>query len=222
MADDAVRNWVGRTWMRVFGWEVEGAVPEAPRYVVIAAPHTTNWDLPFMLAVAYTMGFDPSWVGKHTLFEGPRGRFFRWLGGVPVNRSSRRDQVQQIVDHIHSVEKIALAIAPEGTRMRRKYWKSGFYYIALRAEVPIALGYLDYKRKRGGIGPVFMPSGDLEADCALIRNFYAGVTGKHPEQFNNIAFRPEGEGVERPPRRGGLSAFLHGVGILRARGARSG
>lgn len=211
-----LRYWVGKAYMGFFGWEVEGQVPDAPRYVVIAAPHTTNWDLPFMLGTAYVLGFDPSWIGKHTLFKGVKGHFYRWLGGIPVDRSAKKDQVQQIVEHIQSVDRIALAIAPEGSRSKQRYWKSGFYHIALGAQVPIALGYLDYQRKCGGLGPSFVPSGDLDADVARIRDFYAGIAGKYPENFSNIAFRPEGEGKERPPRRGRVSAFLHGLGWLKA------
>lgn len=218
MAHDTLRYWVGRSWLTFFGWKAEGKAPDVPKYVMIAAPHTTNWDLPHMLGVAYVMGFDLNWLGKHTLFEGAKGKFFSWLGGVPVNRTSTRDQVQQIVDHINSVERITLAISPEGTRMRRNYWKSGFYYIALRANIPIACGYLDYGRKVGGVGPIIIPSGDINADAEIIRAFYATVQGKHPEQFNNIAFRPAGEGVERPPKRNPIKAWLHGVGILRAKG----
>jgi len=202
--------------MGFFGWEVVGTVPEVPRYVVIAAPHTTNWDLPYMLGCAYVLGFDPSWIGKHTLFQGLKGRFYTWLGGIPIDRSAKKDQVQQIVDHIHAVDRIALAIAPEGSRSRQRYWKSGFYYIALRAEVPIVLGFLDYKRKRGGLGPTLVPSGDLERDVAVIRDFYADITGRYPENFSNIAFRPASEHKERPPRRGRVSAFLHGIGWLKA------
>lgn len=210
-----VRYWVGRAVLTALGWKEEGEKPRVPRCVLVAAPHTTNWDLPVSLGLAYVLGIDVKWVGKHTLFEGYKGPFFRWLGGVSVDRTGSKDQVQQLADYIKSQDEVILMIAPEGTRGRAKYWKSGFYYIALAADVPIALSFVDYKRRRGGIGPVFKPSGKLEEDVARIRDFYQGVTARYPEQFGNIEFRPEGERAERPPRRGKLAGVLHGIGWRR-------
>lgn len=186
-----VRYWIGKTFLSAFGWSTEGSVPDEPKYVLIAAPHTTNWDLPFMLAIAYVFDVRVSWMGKHTLFErAPLGAFFRALGGVPVDRRGRHDLVQQMVDLFAERDELVLAVPPEGTRSKTKYWKSGFYYIAKGAKVPIALGFLDYKRRVGGFGPMVMPSDDLEADIQKIRAFYATVTGKFPEDFTNIEFRP--------------------------------
>ncbi|MFO0629757.1 MAG: 1-acyl-sn-glycerol-3-phosphate acyltransferase [Polyangiales bacterium] len=186
-----VRYAVGRAVLSSLGWREEGAVPDAPRFVLLAAPHTTWWDLPISLGVGYVMDLDIVWVGKHTLFEGPFGGFMRWLGGVPVDRRSSHNYVQQIADLIHGRERIMLMIAPEGTRGVTSHWKSGFYWIAHTAQVPIVCAFLDYRRKRGGLGPVIHTTGDLKADMGQIRAFYATVTAKYPERFQNVRLREE-------------------------------
>ena len=197
-----VRYAVGRAVLSSLGWQVEGSVPDAPRFVLLAAPHTTWWDLPIALGVGYVMDLDIVWVGKHTLFEGPFGGFMRWLGGVPVDRRSSHNYVQQISDLIHSRDRIMLMIAPEGTRKANSYWKSGFYWIAHTAQVPIVCAFLDYRRKRGGLGPVISTTGDLKADIAQIRAFYATVTAKHPERFQNVRLREEDAPPAAPPSEG--------------------
>jgi 1-acyl-sn-glycerol-3-phosphate acyltransferase len=196
-----VRYWIGKSFLAALGWEIEGEKPADKKYVMIAAPHTSNWDLPLMLAIGYVLDVRVSWMGKHTLFKPPFGGFFKWLGGVPVDRRSRQDLVQQMVDIFAEREELALAVPPEGTRSRTKYWKSGFYYIAKGANVPIALGFLDFKRRVGGFGPMVMPSDDIEADIEKIRAFYATITAKFPEDFENIKFRP----VEERARAKGAS-----------------
>jgi len=143
-----------------------------------------------MLGVAWSLGVGISWMGKHTIFEPPFGGLMRALDSVPIDRRSRHDVVKQMVDEFARRDSLVLAVPPEGTRHRTEYWKSGFYYIAKDAGVPIGLGYLDYANKVGGIGPVVRPSDDLEADIAKIREFYADKTGKYPAQFQNIAFKP--------------------------------
>lgn len=221
IAGRPLRYWVGSTVLKALGWEVEGSAPTVSKYVLVAAPHTTGWDLPITLGVGYVLGLDVTWIGKHTLFEPPWGGFFRWLGGVPVDRRSSLDQVQQMVELIHSRERIALVIAPEGTRGQTSYWKSGFYWIARGAEVPIALGYLDYRRRRGGVGPMFLPGESLDEDVQRIRNFYATVTAKHPEHFSNIRLRArDDEGTRRDrarekKRRGRVRGLLRSArGLL--------
>ena len=193
IAGRSVRYWVGRATLDLLGWDVEGAAPTQDKYVIIAAPHTTSWDLPVTLGVAWVLGIDANWAGKHSLFEGPFGWFFKSIGGVSIDRRAKLDQVQQLVNMFHEREKMVLVIAPEGTREATGYWKSGFYWIARGAGVPIALGYLDYKRKRSGVGDAFVPGDDLEADVERIRAFYSTVSGKYPERFTNIRFRPDGE-----------------------------
>ncbi|WP_063815753.1 MULTISPECIES: lysophospholipid acyltransferase family protein [Sorangium] len=186
----------------MFGWRVEGVTDLPPKAVLIAAPHTSNWDFPFTLAVSYVLGLEFSWLGKHTLFEPPFGWFFRWLDGIPVDRRDRNNLVAAVVDILKQRDELILVVAPEGTRSRTKRWKTGFYYVALGAGVPILLGYLDFPRKRGGILHVFYPTGDIEADMAAIRRHYDGVEGKHPGRMSEItlgARSPQANGVAQHP-----------------------
>ncbi|MBI3768885.1 MAG: lysophospholipid acyltransferase family protein [Deltaproteobacteria bacterium] len=171
---------LGGLYLRLFGWRVEGRLPAGTKAVAIAAPHTSNWDLPFMLAVSFVLGVKPSWLGKRELFRRPFGGLMRRLGGIPVDRDRRTNLVQQVLDHFTSVDQLFLVIPPSGTRKRATHWKSGFYHIARGAEVPIICAFLDYRRKVGGIGPVVMPGGDLRTDMLVIRGFYDQTTGKYP------------------------------------------
>jgi 1-acyl-sn-glycerol-3-phosphate acyltransferase len=173
------KYWLGRAWMGAFGWRVEGALPETRKFVFIAAPHTSNWDLPFMLATAYILGVRISWMGKHTLFQGPFGWFMKALGGIPVDRTSPHGLVRQVAERFQQAHTLILAIPPEGTRKKVAYWKSGFYHIARSAQVPIALSFLDFGRKRAGLGPLIMPTGDIRADMDQVRAFYRDIRGKH-------------------------------------------
>jgi 1-acyl-sn-glycerol-3-phosphate acyltransferase len=186
-----MRYWLAKMLLRLFGWRVEGPAPDLPKYVLIVAPHTSNWDFLVMLALAAALRLKVTWMGKHTLFRPPFGRIMRRLGGLPINRTARHNAVEQAIESFRASDRLALAILPEGTRKRASYWKSGFYHIARGANVPIALGFADYQRKVGGIGRVFMPSGDTEADMAIIRDFYTGIIGKRPEQFGEIRLRSE-------------------------------
>jgi 1-acyl-sn-glycerol-3-phosphate acyltransferase len=193
-----VRHLIGKLWLKVFGWETVGDVPNIPRAVFVAHPHTTGWDLPFTLAVAWSLRMNVSWIGKNTLFKGPLKFFFRALGGVPVDRSKRNNQVKAIADAIRNEERVFLTIAPSGTRKRRDHWKSGFYHIAREADVPLLLAFMDYSKKRGGLGPVFKPTGDMKRDMDVIRDFYEGVRGKYPENESMIRLREE-DSVESLP-----------------------
>lgn len=189
--------YLGRLYLGFFGWKTEGQVPEGRKFVIIAAPHTSNWDLPFTLAVGYVLGLQIRFLMKHTMFWGPFGPFFRWLGGIPVNRTARHNLVEQCVTIIQEREELVLIIPPEGTRSKVRYWKTGFYWIAHGAKVPILLGFLDYKRKVGGLGPTMYPTGDLKADLEQIRDFYRGISGKHPSQMGEIEVQERGAQV--PP-----------------------
>jgi 1-acyl-sn-glycerol-3-phosphate acyltransferase len=175
---------IGDAWLKAFGWKVEGGVPDVRKAVVIAAPHTSNWDLPFTLAVTWKLGFPMSWLGKHTLFTGVKGKFFRAVGGIAVDRSRRSDAVANAVDVIDAHQDLFLIVAPEGTRSKTTRWKTGFYHMAVSANVPIVLGFLDYKNKRGGLGTLFWPTGDIDADMKKIRAFYSTIEGKHPERMS--------------------------------------
>jgi 1-acyl-sn-glycerol-3-phosphate acyltransferase len=170
------------SFMKAFGWQFEGRLPDVNKLVVIAAPHTSNWDLPVLLSLAFALKAKACWLGKHTLFRWPFGSLFKWMGGIPVYRSASRNAVAQAVEMFRNSEKLILTIPPEGTRSKVSHWKTGFYYIALGAEVPISLGFIDYKRKVAGVGPTIYPTGNIEADMEVIRNFYANVTAKYPDK----------------------------------------
>jgi 1-acyl-sn-glycerol-3-phosphate acyltransferase len=182
---------MGRLWFRVFGWRLEGGMPATTRMVIIAAPHTTNWDLPFMLASAYQLGFRPSWLGKRQLFRAPFGWVMRLLGGVPVDRGQRSNLVQQVVERFENTERLFLVVPPSGTRSKAAHWKSGFYHIARAAGVPILCTSLDYSRRVAAVGLVLVPSGDVAADMDKIRAFYAPIRGKYPEAMTPIRLPEE-------------------------------
>jgi 1-acyl-sn-glycerol-3-phosphate acyltransferase len=169
---------LARTWLSSFGWRIEGLAPDVPKAVVVAAPHTSNWDLPFTLAVAAALGVHISWMAKHTLFRPPFGALMRSLGGLSVDRRSPQGAVGDAVDLLARHERLLLVIAPAGTRGDTDRWKTGFYRIAQGAGVPIVLGFLDYGRKVGGLGRVFIPTGDVERDMETIQEFYAPMRGK--------------------------------------------
>jgi 1-acyl-sn-glycerol-3-phosphate acyltransferase len=178
-----------RLLMRLSGWKVTVDFPDAPKYVLIFAHHTSNWDFPIGLMIVLAIGFWPHWIGKASLFKPPFGPLMRWLGGIPVERGARHNVVDQVVTMFNTQPALVVAMTPEGTRSKTEYWKTGFYHIARGANVPIVLSYLDYKRKIGAIGLKLMPTGDIEADLAVIREFYSDVTGKHPERHGEIQLR---------------------------------
>jgi 1-acyl-sn-glycerol-3-phosphate acyltransferase len=178
------------SFLKVFGWRLEGRLPDVDKLVVIAAPHTSNWDLPVLLSLAFALRAKACWLGKHSLFRRPFGFLFRWMGGIPVYRSASKNMVAQSVEMFRNCEKLILTIPPEGTRSKVSYWKTGFYYIALGAGTPIAMAFIDYKRKASGVGPTLYPTGNIEADMEVIRNFYATVTAKYPDKASLPALAP--------------------------------
>lgn len=169
-----------------------GALP-CRRAVVIAAPHTSNWDLPFMLAVAYALGVKPAWLGKRELFRPPLGWILRWLGGISVDRRAPQGLVGEAVDRFAERDDLFLVIPPSGTRARAPYWKSGFYHVARGAGVPILCAYLDYRERVGGIGLALTPSASVAADMERIRAFYADKQAKYPAQMTPVRLREEEE-----------------------------
>jgi 1-acyl-sn-glycerol-3-phosphate acyltransferase len=182
---------ISRAFLRLAGWRVEGATPDVDRYVMIAAPHTSNWDLPYMLAVASILRVRVSWMGKQQIFRWPFRWVMRKLGGIPVRRDRAHNMVDQMVAVIRSSERIALAVPPEGTRGASDHWRSGFYHIALGAGVPVVTGFLDYARKVGGVGPTITLSGDPNTDMDAFRDFYEPLTGKHPGSHSTIRLKAE-------------------------------
>lgn len=173
------------TVLHLTGWRIEGQLPEnSPKCVMIAAPHTSNWDLPYLLMAAFVLRLRVYWMGKQAIFRPPFRGVMRWLGGIPVNREQSTQLVAASVTAIKAADgPLQLVVSPEGTRGCTRRWRTGFYYIALGAEVPIVMAYIDFSRKRCGLGPVFWPTGDIERDMATIKAFYAPFKGKHPELF---------------------------------------
>ena len=172
-------------FLRLNGWTVEGALPPSARKCVfIAAPHTSNWDLPYTLMVSFVLGLDIHWMGKASIFRFPFGGLMRWLGGIAVKREQSNNLVAVSAQVLREAEgPLQLVVPPEGTRAAVRRWKTGFYYIALQAQVPIVMAYMDYERKLAGLGPVFVPTGDIEADMLKIKAFYAPFKGRNPRQF---------------------------------------
>jgi len=184
---------LAKGFLRATGWRAEGPHPKSRRFVVVAAPHTSNWDLPYLLAFALDYGITISWMGKVELFHGPVGAIMRGLGGIPIRRSERAGVVEQMAEQFEKREDFALVVPAEATRALSPYWRSGFYRIATAARVPIVLSYLDYSRRIGGFGPEFHPTGVISRDMDVIRNFYADKKGRSPDQFAVPRMREEDE-----------------------------
>ena len=163
------------------GWKIAGEAPREKKYLIIGAPHTSNWDFILFVMLAFIRGYDFHWMGKHTLFPLPVRRLMIWLGGIPIDRRKAHNVIEQMVDYYNSVDKLVVIITPEGTRKKVARWKTGFYHIAKNAQVPLYLGYLDAKTKSLGFGPRFDISGDIDADMAKIQAFYADKTGLIPD-----------------------------------------
>jgi 1-acyl-sn-glycerol-3-phosphate acyltransferase len=177
----ALSYWMGKLWLKLFGWKIHGETLTYRKFVFIAAPHTSNWDLPFMLATAYAMGVRISWLGNYPMFILPLGWFMRKLGGIPVDRRARQSLVIKMAEKFKSSDYFVLAVPPEGDRGKVALWRSGFYHIACESGVPIGLGYLDYDRKLCGLGMFVIPSGSVKEDMDKIRSFYRNIRGKYPD-----------------------------------------
>lgn len=187
-----LKYWIGRFFLWMLRFEMDySTLPKGDKFVIIAAPHTSNWDLPLMLGCSYIAGLKVSWLGKDTIFRGPWESFFKWLGGIPVDRSAAKGMTAQVAEVFKTREKLAVAIPPEGTRRLTPGWKTGFYYIALQAEVPIVMSYLDYSKRRAGFGPMVHPSGDIEADFEIFREFYKDKIGKIPAWTSEVKIRED-------------------------------
>ena len=176
--------------LKAVGWKTASTICLPQKCVLIGAPHTSNWDFPLTLLALSRMGVRFNWVAKHTLFREPLGTIFRFIGGIPVDRSSGTAFLVKVIDLFTQRDNLVLAIAPEGTRSKGRYWKSGFYMIAKKSSVPIALGYIDYRNKVVGIGKLFHPTGDLNKDFELIRDFYQDKEGRFPHKQGEIKLKP--------------------------------
>jgi 1-acyl-sn-glycerol-3-phosphate acyltransferase len=175
--------------LKLFGWKLDVVLPKEKKFILIGAPHTSNWDFPLGILYSRAIRLKVQWMGKHTLFRWPYGWFFRAIGGTAVHRESGKNYIVQMTDLFEHSEQLVLALAPEGTRTKTDHWKTGFYYIARAANVPIAMGYLDFGNKQVGIGDLFYPTDDINADFEYIRQFYANRRGKNPEKESLINMR---------------------------------
>ena len=191
MAHSRAKRVLARAVLRAAGWRTDGGPPAEKRYVMIAAPHTSNWDFVWVVAFAWALDIDMRWVGKEELFRWPFGRAMRWFGGIPVRRKARANQVEQLAERLRRADTLALVIPAEGTRGWVARWKSGFYHTARAADVPVVLGFLDYGRRVGGFGPAIRLTGDVRRDMDRIRAFYAPIRGKYHASTGTIALAEE-------------------------------
>lgn len=182
-------GWLARTiravvtaWFDLQGWRVEGTAPVPRKFVVIAAPHTSNWDFVYFVGGAARLNLDLSFMGKDSLFVWPVGQAMRQLGGIPIDRSRSNNVVDAMADEFSRRDEFMLTIAPEGTRGKARQWKTGFYHIAMKAQVPMVCGMMDYKRKVVGLGPAIMPTGDYDQDMKTLSAIYGACSPKYPDR----------------------------------------
>lgn len=190
------RTWVQRLAefiLNLSGWKLVGQRPPYDKYLLVGAHHTSSLDFPLTLLVCAGLGIRFHWIGKDTLFRPPLGWLMRWLGGIPVNRRERTNFTGQVIEKFNQADDLVIAISPEGTRAQTPYWRTGFYYIARGAQIPIALAFLDYPSRTCGVGPTIWPSANIEADLKKIARFYAGVQGRYPERQGQIELNPQGQ-----------------------------
>lgn len=160
-------------------WKVLGPMPDVPKAVLIAAPHSSNWDGILGIAAAFAIGIRPSWMGKHTLFRWPVKRLMVALGGIATERESAHGAVEQMTEQMRRAERMWIMLAPEGTRRKVAKWRTGFWHIAHNAQVPIIPAYIDYPSKTFGFGPPMATTGDIQADFQKLMAFYAPYRGKN-------------------------------------------
>jgi 1-acyl-sn-glycerol-3-phosphate acyltransferase len=174
---------LGRTAYALTGWHFVGALPDLPKFVLIIAPHTSNWDFFVGVGALFSLGLKVEFFGKDSVFRWPIGLVMRWLGGIPVDRSVSKDRVSHSVAAFKARDKLVLGMAPEGTRTKVEEWKTGFYHVARGAGVPIVPVAFDYAKKAIIIGDPFTPTGDIAGDIEKLRGFFAKATAKRPENY---------------------------------------
>lgn len=177
--------------LRLRGWRLTGELPALPKYLIVLAPHTCNWDLLLGLLAATGFGARVSWLGKSTIFRWPVAGFLRRLGGVPVDRNHREGVVGQVVRAYAATDTLVVGMTPEGTRHLTPFWKSGFYHIALEAGVPVVPASLDRSTRSIAVGSPIGLSGDARRDMEAFRRFYEGARGIHPEKAGAVKIREE-------------------------------
>jgi 1-acyl-sn-glycerol-3-phosphate acyltransferase len=179
-------------WFNYKGWNITQTIPaHIQKCVVVAAPHTSNWDFVYAVAAWSKMGLQLNYFIKKEVFWWPLSVLFKKTGGIPIDRKAKQNRVEAMVAAFNNRQQLIIAVSGEGTRKKVAYWKSGFYRIAQQANVPIVFGYLDYKHKQAGFSEPFFTTNNIEADLEKIRLFYADKTGKNPDGFSveGIRFR---------------------------------
>ena len=182
---------IARLFFRLKGWKIYGGIPAGiKKCVLVAAPHTSNWDFLYGSFAWKLFGMDVKYLAKKELFWFPLSIFLKALGGVPVDRKNSSNLVEAMAQFVNTKDEIIVLMTPEGTRKKVEKWKTGFYHLAMLANIPVVLGRLDYKTKTAYVGISFKPSGNIEKDFELIRKFYEGVEGRNPENFSVEAIKP--------------------------------
>jgi len=180
---------MGKFVLFITGWKAAYLKEyHTDKCVMIAAPHTSNWDLLYALAVYWKEGINAKFLIKDAYTKGLQGIFFKWLGAIGVDRSKNNNMVEYAVSLFEQMDKLVLLVPAEGTRKRVKKWRMGFYHIAKNANVPVSLGYLDYKNKIAGVGGLITLSGSIDKDMRIIENFYKNIEAKYPELYNKKIF----------------------------------
>ena len=190
-ASGLIKYWLARCCLWLAGWKVVGELPPDKKFVLVGAHHTSNWDLLFGLCGIFIFRLKASWMGKDVLFKWPLGIIMRSLGGIAIDRSSHHGVVEETAEQFKNAEKLVILIAADGTRKKMECWKSGFYWIAHKAQVPIVCAYLDYARKQACIGLSFTPTGNVKQDMDRIRDFYKNIKGRKPEKQTPVHLHDE-------------------------------
>ena len=180
---NSVLHYASRLLLALSGWRVRGQLPEHRRFVLIGAPHTSNWDFILMLLAVFSLRIEVHWMGKDSIFKAPFAGLMRWLGGISIDRSRAHNTVEQMIEYYRQYPQLILLIPPEGTRSKVERWKTGFYHIARGADVPVMMGYIDAASKTLGFGEMYIPTGELDKDMREIQAFYADKQGIRPELF---------------------------------------
>jgi len=188
---DQMKKLIAKIWFTLSGWKLNttpAVIDKARHSVMIAAPHTSNWDFPFTIFGFWLMDIDLKYFIKDSYTRSPLGWFFRWTGALGVDRAKQNNLVEHTASMLKGDKNLVILVPAEGTRKRVERWRTGFYQIAMQAQVPISLGYLDFEKKIAGVGDVFMPTGNFEADMQHIEDFYKNIPGKNPELYNPKIF----------------------------------
>ena len=174
---------IAKDFLKIGGWDIQGEIPDFEKFIIVVAPHTSNWDFILGLLTLFSIRIEIHWMGKHTIFKKPFGRLMKWLGGIPINRTSASGVVNEIVTAFYESDKLVISIAPEGTRKKVDKWKMGFYFIARKAEVPIVIATIDYKKRIIGFGPTIELTDNRDEDIKNIMDCFKDIIPKHPERF---------------------------------------